>query len=262
MGRKNIARGMFYPETESEVISFIRSNIDNSEFMGAKIVIAPHAGYTYSGKTAVNTLKHLAQRQNIVLIGPNHTGLGRQVSVYDGDSWSTPLGNLKVNNEIVDALCDENLFYRDKIAHEQEHSLEVMLPILKYFNGNSKIIPIAVRNLQAERAMAIAGRLAHLEEFSPAYLISTDLNHYENNEITIKKDELAIKQILRLDPLGLLDTVVKNNISMCGIIPVTIAIYLANFLGLKKSMLVEHTTSAGTNGDFRRVVGYAGVLIK
>lgn len=262
MGRKNIANGIFYPETESEVISFIRSNIDNSEFMGGKIVIAPHAGYTYSGKTAVNTLKHLVQSQNIVLIGPNHTGLGRQVSVYDGDSWSTPLGDLKVNNEIVDALCDENLFYRDKIAHEQEHSLEVMLPILKYFNGNAKIIPIAVMNLQAERAEAIAERLAHLEEFSPAYVISTDLNHYENNEITIKKDELAINQILKLDPLGLLDTVVKNNISMCGIIPVTIAIYLANFLGLKKSKLVDHTTSAETSGDFRRVVGYAGVLIK
>ena len=262
MGRESIVAGVFYPETRLEIISFIEPRIDGLAFLDAKICIAPHAGYVYSGKTAVNTIKHLSRSQSIVLIGPNHTGLGRQVSVYDGDSWATPLGEMRINRDIVDFLCDENLFYRDNVAHQQEHSLEVMLPILKYFNEETKIVPITLGNLRVEQCKAIAERLAQLEKFSPAYLISTDLNHYENNEITLKKDDLAIEQILKLDPIGLLHTITKNQISMCGIIPVMVAIYLANILGLKRAILVEHTTSAKASGDFKRVVGYAGILIK
>lgn len=262
MGRKPVVKGIFYPSSESEVVSFIKSSINSSRFMNAKIVIAPHAGYVYSGKTAVRSIFHLAKSKNTILLGPNHTGLGKQVSVYGSENWSTPLGDVEVNSGIVNKLCDENLFFKDNTAHLQEHSLEVMLPILKYFNRDTSIVPITIGNISSQKCKEIAEKLAELEEYEPAYIISSDMNHYENNDITVFKDELAISQILKLDPVGLLSTVVQNSISMCGVIPVVIAVYLANFLGLKESVLIEHTTSASASGDYRRVVGYAGILIK
>jgi len=109
--------------------------------------------------------------------------------------------------------------------------------------------------------MAIARAIKKYAE--PVLIIaSTDMTHYESQEDAKKKDQLAIDRILSLDPAGLLDTVKRNNISMCGVIPTTITLVAAKELGATRASLVTYATSGDVSGDYSHVVGYAGLIIK
>lgn len=260
MYRKSVVAGSFYPASKDTLINFIQKYRESEKY-DAKIVIAPHAGYIFSGATAVRTITSTKISENVILLGPNHTGLGEKLSVYPTGSWQTPFGDVLINSDIVDYITGE-LFKKDTLAHMGEHSLEVMLPILKYIKNDVKIVPITISYLSKSDCKKAAEKLYEIvKKYNPTILISTDLNHFEDEETTQLKDSLAIEKILEIDPDGLYTTVFENDISMCGVFPVTIGLYLAKLLNLTNAKLIEHTTSAKTSGDFRRVVGYAGILI-
>jgi hypothetical protein len=260
MYRKSVVAGSFYPASTQALQNFIEKYKQNEKY-AARIIIAPHAGYIFSGPTAVKTITTSKISKNVILLGPNHTGLGEKLSVYPTGSWQTPFGDVFINSDIVDNITGE-LFKKDTLAHMGEHSLEVMLPILKYIKSDVKIVPITISHLSKIECKRAAEKLNEIaKKYDITILISTDLNHFEDEETTRVKDSLAIEKILEIDPDGLYDTVFEKDISMCGVFPVTIGLYLARLLNLNNAKLIEHTTSAKTSADFRRVVGYAGILI-
>jgi AmmeMemoRadiSam system protein B len=149
-------------------------------------------------------------------------------------------------------------------AHRAEHAIEVELPFLQVLRPNVSIVPIALgtRNYEVLHALGIAIAEVIVQQREPVLIIaSSDMNHYESEEITRVKDPKAIDRILALDPEGLFRVVIKEDISMCGLGPAVSALSAALKLGASKAELIRYATSADVSRDRDFVVGYAGITI-
>jgi len=229
--------------------------------------LLPHAGYIYSGKVAALTVSRIKIKDTVVLLGPNHTGAGSSFSILPQATWQTPLGNVETDINLVKLFLNRSKYLQaDNLAHLQEHSLEVQLPILRYFRNDFRIVPITVGTddlfALGEVAENLAGVITenNLKD-SVTFIASSDMTHYEPQSNAEKKDALAIEAILDLDEQKLAMVVDKFKISMCGFAPVVILIKIAKFLGAKKGQLVKYQTSGDVSGDKSSVVGYAGIII-
>ena len=267
MVRKAVVAGQFYSgrrsQLEKEVTSLMKCPLGKYSAVG---IVAPHAGYMYSGGVAGNvyaSIKNL--KESVVIIGPNHTGLGEQFSLMSTENWMTPLGEVAVDDELAKMILKTSqLIKEDKFAHTEEHSIEVQLPFLQKLKPNVKIVPITVSFADIDTLTAVAGdivRAIKKIKIKPLIIASSDMTHYESHESAKKKDKLAMDQILELNTNKFLEQIGKYNISMCGYAPTSVMMSAALKLGAKKAELIKYMTSGETSGDYSSVVGYAGLVI-
>ncbi|RLG02201.1 MAG: hypothetical protein DRN61_06900 [Thaumarchaeota archaeon] len=230
-------------------------------------MVCPHAGYMYSGPTAAHSYHKLASDglpELVVLIGPNHSGIGAMVSVSDAELWRTPLGDVTIDRESSSNLVRKcGIAELDSEAHFYEHSLEVQLPFLQYLYGTRfKVVAITMMLQDISTCRDLGYSLAELlAEKNAVIIASTDFTHYEPYEVAREKDALAIKAILNLDAQELLNVVKRNNISMCGPGPVATAIIAAKALNASNASLLSYTTSGDIAGFKEEVVGYGSIVI-
>lgn len=268
MLRKPCVAGKFYPAEGRELSKNIREYLASAAAAREKAVavIAPHAGYIYSGHVAGAVYSSVEIPDDVILIGPNHTGLGEGASVMATGSWEMPLGKVDINEELASAvLSSSSLFKEDTAAHLMEHSLEVQLPFLFEINRNVRIVPVTLLRASAGDCVIMGEAIASaVSSYGKKVLIivSSDMNHYEADKKTRQKDRLAIDKIISLDAKGLLEVTSSMDITMCGVIPAAVAIAAAKSLGAVEARLVKYATSGDTSGDYSHVVGYAGILIK
>ncbi|HXI12521.1 MAG TPA: AmmeMemoRadiSam system protein B [Thermoanaerobaculia bacterium] len=228
--------------------------------------VVPHAGLMYSGGVA-GAFYGVAQiPKRLIILCPNHTGLGERAAINLEGSWATPLGEMMIDVDLARALtAAAPLLVSDSRAHAREHSLEVQLPFLQKLAPSSTFVPICLTlpryQMCRDLGEAIATVIAASPEGEIGILASSDLNHYENQATTMRKDGLVIDRILDLDPEGLWNAVLEEQISMCGVIPTTTMLVAAKRLGAAHAELIEHSTSGDVNGDYNAVVGYASILI-
>ena len=230
-------------------------------FLGA---VVPHAGLMYSGHVAAAfyTLADLPKR--FIILCPNHTGAGHFAAINRHGAWRTPLGDVAIDTALADALMVRTpLLVEDTRAHAREHSLEVQLPFLQRLLGDFTFVPICLGAHRYDYAEEIARAVAGVvkSEIDVGILASSDLNHYEDQRETMRKDQLAIDPILARDPRELWRVVDEYDVSMCGFIPTTTMLLAANELGATSARLIKHATSGDVNGDYSHVVGYASLLI-
>ncbi len=266
MIREPCVAGQFYPADPETLKRMVEGYLEKAPSREKAVaVIVPHAGYIYSGRVAGEVFSRVEVPDDVVLIGPNHTGLGESVSVMCSGRWRTPIGSVEVNERLAGLLLDYSPLFRDDIsAHKMEHSLEVELPFIQTINPKTRIVPITVMHADYKRCVDLGEALARaLLQYDEEVLIvvSSDMNHYEPDDVTRLKDKKAIERILELDAGGLLRVARSENITMCGVVPASVALVAARELGAKKATLVAHTTSAETSGDYEHVVGYAGIII-
>ena len=267
MMRKPAVAYQFYPGEPEELERTVSSFEDREAAKEDAIaIIAPHAGYIYSGKVAGSVYSSARICDNVILLGPNHTGLGEAVSLMPSGSWEIPTGTTEINSDLAHMLIEESpLLSPDENAHLREHSLEVQLPFIHHFNPEVRIVPITIMHLNTgdceELGRAIA-RVIKKYENEVLIVVSSDMNHYESDEVTRAKDKRALDRVLALDAEGLLKTTQDENITMCGVIPAAVAISAAKELGATSARLVDYATSGDTSGDYDHVVGYAGILIQ
>jgi AmmeMemoRadiSam system protein B/AmmeMemoRadiSam system protein A len=267
MNREAAVAGQFYPGSSSELRKMISEMVDEKATKEDAIgLIMPHAGYIYSGNVAGSTISRVKIKGTCIIMGPNHTGMGKPFSIMTEGTWKTPLGNVKIDSELAKrVLANSKFLSEDSLAHISEHSIEVQLPFLQYFNKDIQIVPIiltyATGTVYREIGRAIAKAI---EDSGKDVLIiaSSDMTHDEAHESALKKDNLAIEPILELDEDELLNRVQKYNITMCGFGPVVSLIAAARELGAREAKLVKHQTSGDAAGDYSSVVGYAGLIIK
>ncbi|MCP3676049.1 MAG: AmmeMemoRadiSam system protein B [Deltaproteobacteria bacterium] len=267
MIRKPAVAYQFYPGEPDELERTVSSFEDREAAKEDVIaIIVPHAGYIYSGKVAGSVYSSARICDNVILLGPNHTGLGEAVSIMPSGRWEIPTGTIEVNNNLARLLLDESpLLSSDEKAHLREHSLEVQLPFIHHFNRNVRIVPITIMHLNTDDCEELGrtiGRVIKEYENEVLIAVSSDMNHYESDEVTRAKDKRALDRLLALDAEGLLKTTEGENITMCGVIPAAVAISAAKELGATSARLVDYATSGDTSGDYGHVVGYAGVLIQ
>lgn len=257
----------FYPGKEQDLKKDLSGRIKEVEKKEKVLaVVSPHAGYVYSGNIAGAVYSIAEITRDVIVMGPNHHGLGAPFAVMAQGKWKMPGGDITINEKLAHLIIEESRWLRaDDQAHINEHSIEVQLPFIQYVQPSVEFVPVVLSTADfqtcEEMGMAIAKAIKRYGK--PAVIIaSTDMTHYESHESAQQKDQLAIERILSLDPSGLLDTVLTNNISMCGVIPTTVALAAAKELGATKASQVAYATSGDVSGDYSYVVGYAGFIIQ
>lgn len=225
----------------------------------ALMTMLPHAGHVYCGHVMAATLSQVALHSRCIILCPNHTGQGAHLGYWSEGVWESPLGNIPIDMKLS-ALFAKTPFISDTKCHEKEHSIEVILPFLQYLIPNLSILPISVSSLQG--LAKAADILSEILQNNPVSLIvSSDMNHFDTEDENRRKDGLALTALANLDPQNLIDCVQQNKISMCGVLPATLALLSIKKLGATKMELVTYDTSASASGDHTQVVGYAGAYI-
>ena len=246
-----------------QVEKYLRRDIEREDVLG---IVVPHAGYFYSGKVAGAVYSKINLPDTIIIIGPNHTGIGAEVAIMADGEWEMPNGRVEINSSLAKELLSEagDLARQNEEAHLHEHSLEVQLPFIQYFKTRFTIVPICMRDNRVSSCRELGKAIAKvIKSKAPCLIVaSSDMTHYESQKDAERKDKLAIDKILKLDPEGLLKTVIEKDISMCGPAPTATMIFACKELGAKKSELVLYNTSAEASGDYSAVVGYAGIIVK
>ena len=231
-------------------------------------LIAPHAGYVYSGPIAAHGYSALAEDgcvDVVVILGPNHHGIGAPIAVYPEGVWKTPLGEVSIAKEVVRTLMERaGIVEDDEEAHLLEHSIEVQLPFLQYIYGdNFSLVPITMYLQTPEASMELGRALAKtLEGVNSVIIASTDFSHYEYHEVAKRKDEKAIESIIEMKPKELYNRVLEEDITMCGYGPVMALLYALKETSRVKAELLKYATSGDITGDYSSVVGYASIVFR
>lgn len=270
--------GQFYAGTKASLLKQIEwcythphglGEIPKAQAGPRRVVglVSPHAGYMYSGPVAAHGFAFVAQDgkpSSIVIIGPNHTGIGSGVSIMTSGKWQTPLGAVEIDKQLASSIKQSSdIIDEDVVAHAGEHSLEVQLPFLQHLFGDKfKIVPICMMMQDKETSEEVGRAIAKAVAKKDVIVIaSTDFTHYESQQSAVVKNGKAIDNILALDWHGLMRTVEDENISMCGYGPVSVMLKATKELGAKKAKLLKYATSGETAGPMPQVVGYGSIVI-
>ena len=267
MNRNPAVAGRFYPGTARELERVVRLYTrDAGEKIRAKGVVVPHAGYVYSGGVAGELFSSVEIPDRNVIFCPNHTGVGADASVMSRGTWRMPWGEVPIDEELAERLLAASpLLSEDASAHRGEHSLEVQLPFLRRFRETFRFVPVALGGLSLTDCRALGEAVAGVageDALPPLLIASSDMSHYEPDDVARKKDGLAIDRMLALDPEGLFRIVRSERISMCGVIPATVVLFASLALGATSARLVKYSTSGDVSGDREQVVGYAGLAFR
>ena len=273
MLRKPAVAGMFYPDDSEELVKTIEDCFlhsfgpgkipDIESFEGNDYpvnVMVPHAGFQYSGTIAAHSYCELAKNgfpEVFIIIGPNHTGLGSEVSVFNKGEWITPLGNIQVDEEFADTLISFSDFASaDFAAHMREHSIEVQLPFLQYFSNDFKIVPVVLGSQTISAANDLAAAILKAgEKLDKSYCViaSSYLSHFNTQERANKVDGFVLEDIENMDEFKLLEEIIQYNITMCGYGPVMTTMILSKMCGKNTSEILAYKTSGDISGDLSSV---------
>ncbi len=288
MVREPIVAGMFY-ESDSEELKEQISGCFTHEFgpgsldgtNGKKIVgvVAPHAGYPYSGPGAAWCFKEIAESELpdlFIIIGLSHSGYRSCVSLED---WKTPLGVVKNDKEFTNKLVENSKLEVNEEAHNQEHSLEVQLPFLQFVNKDNidkvRFVPIiASSDLDYKEIAESIKKTIDKTNKRVIVIASSDFTHYGINygympfskdikENLYKLDKDAIEFIEKLDSKGFLQYVNEKKTTICGQYPIAVMIELCRLLGASKANLLKYYTSGDITKDYSSsVVGYGSIVVE
>ncbi len=268
MIRPPAVAGRFYPsdprELARQVDDFSAVTREKVRVLGC---VVPHAGYMYSGHVAGAVYAALEIPAKCILLGPRHYPQGQPLAILSEGSFQTPLGAALIDAPMAAELAHAcPLLREDSVAHAREHSLEVQLPFLQRMAGESlRIVPVALATdrygVMEELGRAVA-QVVKAQSEPVLVIASSDMNHYESDDVTRVKDHRASARMLALDPRGLYDTVRREGITMCGYAATVAMLVAVRELGAKEATLIRYATSGDVSGDRDQVVGYAGVVIR
>ena len=266
MIRRPAVAGAFYPGNAAELRRTLAQFMPGAAPPASAIgVVSPHAGYIYSGRVAGAVFSRVKVTDTAIVLAPAHRQATSHFGLWTEGEWITPLGSVPTDETLSKRLLEEVPDLReDYMAHVPEHSGEVQVPFLQYRNPQVKIVSIVIATQDLGLLKRFGADMAKvLQGVSPRPLIvaSSDMTHYEPDEVARRKDKLAIEEMLGLDADGLWTKVVSTPISMCGMAPAVSMLVCANQLGATKAELVMYETSARASGDFTAVVGYAGIIV-
>lgn len=265
MIRQAAHAGTFYPRFKEQVVKQIEQWIQDAEPGDPKQrsfgLILPHAGYMYSGQCAALGLHSVSHEyfDSVVILHPSHQGHHFDFSLSPFTEYVNPLGVLKLDSELYQKLAahaDQDISLS---LHQNEHSMEIQLPLINYFFPHVAILPIMIGNQIPAVAKRLAG-LLHDALFKSSrrvlVICSTDLSHYHSAKKGEGLDTKLITEVLAMQPERLWDAVQKGDCEACGIGAILTLLYMAELYSAPEAKLVSYTHSGRVSGDNSRVVGY------
>ncbi|PWB76326.1 hypothetical protein C3F09_00630 [candidate division GN15 bacterium] len=273
--RKPAVAGMFYPSNPAELAKTLAgffAEVEKVPISGRPAaIIAPHAGYPYSGKTAAKAYKLLEGEEydTVVIVSPSHTVFFKGSSVFNGDAYQTPLGLVEIDKELSTRIASVNptAVYFSNMGHASggargEHALEVQLPFLQIVLGKFKLVAIVMGDQETDSVRALGETLAGiLKDTNTLLVASTDLSHFHPEKTANRLDAGVRKAIEQFDPSLLMETLDSGKGEACGGGPVSAVMMAAKRTGGKEVKFLDYTTSGATTGDFDEVVGYLSAVI-
>jgi len=235
-------------------------------------LVAPHAGYLYSGKTAAKTYAQISKKyDSVIILGPDHTGMAEAVSVSTED-WITPLGEVKVDKNLAEKIISgSNIITEDENAHMYEHSIEVQLPFLQHVLKSFSFVPIIIPHdkMNLDKLKEVADAIADATEGKNVLVIaSSDLTHFGKGYsfVPVEKDEIEwmektdtaiMEKIAELDEVQTLNKAKET--TACGSYPIAVLIMI-----MKKKVdsgeIIDYSTSYEVSKSKDIIVGYGGIV--
>lgn len=261
--RESTIAGMFYPGEPGRLRQLLSELFQGISYPGdAAGVVSPHAGFTYSGRTAAHAFAAFDERfeGTFLVIGPSHRGFPTCISQVP---WETPLGIIEPDNELgslIDLPTDERA-----MRYGSENSLEVQIPFIQYRFPRSRILPLMMGQQTLKDVHQISSILiTALEKYqNPVKIVaSSDFSHYVSAEKAHRDDHYAIEALVKMDIPEFFSRIESRNITACGYGPIGCMIEVLRTLGKTRCELLEYTTSGETNGDYNQVVGYAALAVR
>ncbi len=262
--RKPAVAGSFYDGDSDALRKHVDRLLDDAEEVHLKGpirgLVSPHAGYMYSGLAAATGYKALrgSAYEAVLLIGPSHREFFDGISVYSGDAFRTPLGDVPVHQEIRRALAKVSpLIELSELGHHGEHCLEVQLPFLQRVLGSFSCVPMIIGNQTKTTCLALGEAIAEATRGRNVLLIaSSDLSHNHPYDEAVRLDNLAIDQIEAFDELALMAQLEGEEVEACGGGPVVAVMHAAKLQGASRSQILFYCNSGDITGDKSAVVGY------
>jgi MEMO1 family protein len=248
--RRPVSASRFYPGGRDELAATVDALLGETQpDPWLRAVVAPHAGYPYSGPVAAAAFRHLPRPERVAVLGPSHFVPLDGCAVSAACAWTTPLGAVRVDEGLRNAAIAAGCHANDE-PHASDHAIEVQLPFLQRICGPTlSVLPVAVG--RADPA-AVAGVLAALDAF---VVVSTDLSHFLDDAAAQKRDRRTAAAVLALDTSAIGDA------DACGAHALRAAVEHARRAGLKPDLL-ELRTSGDATGDRDRVVGYGAFALR
>ncbi len=264
----NVA-GQFYPSTPSKLRDMIRSFLDKAEPKKSngniRGIIAPHAGYIYSGPVAAWAYKSVSSLKpsTVILLSPSHTMRFKGAALLEADAYRTPLGKVTIDLALVRKLATEKSWLTlSRKPFEREHALEVHLPFLQFIFGSKfKLVPIIIGEQTPAFARQFSALLEYVDVDSTLIVASTDMSHYFSRERAQAMDSKTLQLIEKLDSQGLFQSCVKKDSQLCGMGPVLCLMEMARRFSSPSARILRYADSGHASGDTKRVVGYCSVLL-
>ena len=225
--RSPAVAGSFYPAEDAQRDRMVDQWIDKTGSRSTRevnAVMVPHAGLRFSGRIAADVFQQVRIPESVLIIGPKHTAEGVDWAVAPHDKWllssnSRMDGDIELATNLADMVPGMEL---DAAAHAREHGIEVQLPLLHRIAPQTRITAIAMSGGDFDEIDSAANDLASFIsslDHLPLMIISSDMNHFADEDETHRRDRLALDALKRNDPKGLLEVCAAENISMCGQIP-------------------------------------------
>ena len=268
--RKPAVSGMFYPQDpyvlKGDIEAFL-GRADPAPFDGEVLgMIAPHAGYVYSGQVAAYAYKAVSfkPRETVIVIAPSHRVRFPGVAVWDAGSFRTPLGDIGIDEDAAKLLmgsCD--VFVANRDVHLGEHSLEVQLPFLQSVFEDFQLVPLLMGDMTTDVCERAAAGLAKVISNSlKRFLIvgSTDLSHYYPYATAEKIDGVAVGHLKNFDIGGMIEDASNEKVEACGIAPMITTMMATKQLGANTCKVLKYANSGDVSGDRSAVVGYVSAL--
>jgi hypothetical protein len=237
-------------------------------------VVAPHAGYEYSGPVAAYTYAQLKGHKytRVVVIAPSHHVAFDFTSIYDGDAYATPLGNVPVDKAFAQKLVKMSSTMKlssqghDPTSAGGEHAVEVQLPWLQKVLGNFEVVPIVMgdQSYESSRALGVAlAKLIKKEGGETLVLASSDLSHYHTYDDAVTIDHKTLNALQAWDYFSMSRNFQARVWEACGGAPIVAAMIYAERMGANQARVLKYENSGDVTGDHSRVVGYsADVFVK
>lgn len=265
--RRPAVAGRFYPDHPVELRETVEKCIGVAGVDAAPervaAIVAPHAGYVYSGATAGYAYARVRGKKpnRVILLGCSHRFALDTASVFTRGAFETPLGTFPIDEDFADKVAEETGAETTE-PHLMEHALEVQLPFLYVALGEVPIVPVLFGSPPARWHAQMGEKIAGLAEEDDLLVASTDLSHYLSEHEAHRRDKQSLDTLLSKDWNAYSVGIATGACAMCGSPAITAAMTYSLAQGADEWILLDYRTSADASGDHDRVVGYAAVSME
>lgn len=260
--------GYFYPadreKLKAELSLMLNVAKPEKSFNNIFGIVAPHAGYIYSGKTAAYAYNLLKgnKYKTVIIISPSHSEYFPGISIYDGDAYETPLGIVEIDQQISNAIVENSrILFKGIQGHRKEHALEVQIPFLQSVLKDFKIVPIVMGDQGRMFVDELAERISKVVNDETLVVASSDMSHFHSSDEADELDSVVEKRINNFDFENLLMDLDNHKCEACGGGPIAAMMKAASLKNINQSIVLSRSDSGDVTGDKTEVVGYLSAAV-